>query len=134
MVGDDMKEDELIFCPRCGEKMRKGQRNCLKCGQLNYENPSNEYMKKYESKHGSNLNDGTYIIGKGTVRKPSKLSIFSNSRPNEILANNAGNLTFCALFNIFSISFLFFLAIGLYNKDFTTAPTPASTITIYVKN
>lgn len=96
-----MKEDELIFCPRCGEKMRKGQRNCLKCGQLNYENPSNEYMKKYESKHGSNLNDGTYIIGKGTVRKPSKLSIFSNSRPNEILANNAGNLTFCALFNIF---------------------------------
>lgn len=98
IVGDIVNGDEIIFCPRCGEKMRKTQRNCLKCGQLNYENPNNAYMKKYESKNSSV--NSTYVIGKGSVHKSGNLSIFNNSRPNEMLADNAGNLMTCVSVNI----------------------------------
>ena len=98
MVGDIMNDTEMIFCTRCGEKMFRNQRNCLKCGQLNYENPNNSYMKRYESE--SSATDNTYIIGKGSMHKSGKLSIFNNSRPNEMLSNNAGNLMVCVLTNI----------------------------------
>lgn len=94
-----MNGDEIIFCSRCGEKMRKTQRNCLKCGQLNYENPDNAYMKKYESENSS-INS-TYVIGKGSVHKSGNLSIFNNSRPSEIIADNTGNLMTCVSTNIF---------------------------------
>lgn len=99
-----MVKEEMITCPRCGELMRKSQRNCLKCGQLNYENVDNKYMEKYTSK--SKNGEGTYVIGQGTMNNRGKLSIFNNSRPIEKLADNTGSLTVCAVFNI-----LFFIAV-----------------------
>lgn len=93
-----MNGNDIIFCPRCGEKMRRNQRNCLKCGQLNYENPNNEYMKKYD-KGGSSFNS-TYVIGQGAANFSSDVTSFAKYRPNEILADNTGNLTGCVIFNI----------------------------------
>lgn len=102
-----MNGNDIIFCPRCGEKMHRNQRNCLKCGQLNYENPDNEYMKKYETDNSS-LNN-TYVIGQGTFKFSN--GVTSGYRPNEILANNTGNLTGCVIFNIL---FYLFGLLGIY--------------------
>lgn len=102
-----MNGNDIIFCPRCGEKMHRNQRNCLKCGQLNYENPDNEYMKKYET-NNSSLNN-TYVIGQGTFKFSN--GVTSGYRPNEILANNTGNLTGCVIFNIL---FYLFGLLGIY--------------------
>lgn len=102
-----MNGNDIIFCPRCGEKMHRNQRNCLKCGQLNYENPNNEYMKKYETDNSS-LNN-TYVIGQGTFKFSN--GVTSGYRPNEILANNTGNLTGCVIFNIL---FYLFGLLGIY--------------------
>ena len=109
-----MNGNDIIFCPRCGEKMRRNQRNCLKCGQLNYENPDNEYMKKYETSNSS-LNN-TYVIGQGAANFSNDVTSFAKYRPNEILADNTGNLTSCVIFNI-----LFYLLglLGIYTL-FTT--------------
>ncbi len=102
-----MNGNDIIFCPRCGEKMHRNQRNCLKCGQLNYENPDNEYMKKYETDNSS-LNN-TYVIGQGTFKFSN--GVTSGYRPNEVLANNTGNLTGCVIFNIL---FYLFGLLGIY--------------------
>ena len=102
-----MNGRDIIFCPRCGEKMHRNQRNCLKCGQLNYENPDNEYMKKYET-NNSSLNN-TYVIGQGTFNFSN--GVTSGYRPNEILAYNTGNLTGCVIFNIL---FYLFGLLGIY--------------------
>lgn len=102
-----MNGNDIIFCPRCGEKMHRNQRNCLKCGQLNYENPDNEYMKKYETDNSS-LNN-TYVIGQGTFKFSN--GVTSGYRPNEILADNTGNLTGCVIFNIL---FYLFGLLGIY--------------------
>ncbi len=102
-----MNGNDIIFCPRCGEKMHRNQRNCLKCGQLNYENPDNEYMKKYET--GNSSLNNTYVIGQGTFKFSN--GVTSGYRPNEILANNTGNLTGCVIFNIL---FYLFGLLGIY--------------------
>lgn len=40
-------EDLIVYCDNCGAEMKMSQRNCLKCGTLNYEHPDNQSMKKY---------------------------------------------------------------------------------------
>ena len=38
---------EIIKCARCGADMKKSARYCMKCGNLNYDNQENEFMKQY---------------------------------------------------------------------------------------
>lgn len=87
-------EEEIIFCSRCGEPMKKGQRNCLKCGQLNYENPINGRMRKYETAAREQQNP--YVIGQGMATKATNHGL----AVREMLADKAGNLTLCAILNI----------------------------------
>lgn len=113
--------EEFIFCTRCGAKLRKNQRNCLKCGQLNYSHPDNQYMKKYISKNDTNNNDSsqqTYVVGKGTMNKKNgSLSIFNNIRPNEVLTDKNGNLTVFAIVNI--IIFIFGILLCAFVSGFS---------------
>lgn len=96
-----MSKEEFLICTRCGAKIRKTQRNCLKCGQLNFVNPDNEYMKKYVPKNSmknvNNVNNS----------KVEKLSIYNNMRPNEVIAKNTGNLSIFIVTNIL----IFFLGL-----------------------
>ncbi len=108
-----MDREKMIICSRCGEKIRASQRNCLKCGQLNFENPDNEYMKKY-------IYDDSEEVFSPKKFKISKLSIFSNSRPDEKQATKAGNLTLFALVNIMLFFLiLLFIVIDSYSGDFS---------------
>ena len=36
-----------IYCSRCGAPMKNGARYCMKCGDLNPEQPENISMEKY---------------------------------------------------------------------------------------
>lgn len=118
-----MAKEEMIVCTKCGEKMRLTQRNCLKCGQLNYNNPDNDYMKKYvpkdDSSNGGPNEQKTYVIGQGTMNKNGKLSIYNNLRPNEVLSDKAGNLTICALVNIlfYLVGLVLFFLMTLFVSD-----------------
>lgn len=102
-----MNENEFLICTRCGERIRKEQRNCLKCGQLNFKNPDNEYMKKYEKKY-------KHIINRNSIVK--NLSIYNNERPNEVLANNIGNIYVFSIVNIIIFTILFLMLIFNFFK------------------
>lgn len=41
--------EDIIFCDRCGAEMKKNQRCCIKCGNINYSNPENASMRKFEN-------------------------------------------------------------------------------------
>lgn len=103
--------EEKIVCSRCGEFLKSSQRNCLKCGQINFQNPDNEYLKKYVSKRKS------ATVGKNT--KIDKLSIYSNNRPDEVFANKAGNLLAFIITNgVLFILMLLVLFFSFYNNSF----------------
>lgn len=90
-----MKNDDFIICPSCGEPMRRDQRNCLKCGQLNYENPNNTYMKKYDTNTNNNTS-GPYVIGQGMVTGAKH----QGKAIREMIADKAGNFSLCVTLNI----------------------------------
>lgn len=102
--------EEKIVCPRCGEFLKSNQRNCLKCGQLNFQNPDNEYMKKYVSKKTS--------VSTNKNTKIDKLSIFSNTRPDEVFATKAGDLfTFIITNGIIFILMLIIAFFSFYDNN-----------------
>lgn len=51
---------EVIYCPKCGDPMKKDSRYCLKCGNLNYAHPENAKMKNYA---WQSVKKGDYISG-----------------------------------------------------------------------
>lgn len=109
-----MNESKFLICTRCGSRIRREQRNCLKCGQLNFENPDNDYMKKYEKKYNKSINKDAIV---------KNLFIYNNERPNEVLANNTGNVFLFTIVNalIFLISLVMVFHNGLsngFNIDF----------------
>ena len=55
--------DDIIFCDRCGAEMKKNQRCCIKCGNINYSNPENASMRKFEN----NSKKDTYVVGSGST-------------------------------------------------------------------
>lgn len=97
--------EEKIVCSRCGEFLKINQRNCLKCGQINFQNPDNEYMRKYVTKKT--------ISSTSKSNKIDKLSIFSNTRPNEVFATKAGNLFAFIITN--GIIFILMLIIAFFS-------------------
>lgn len=84
-----MSTGQKIFCSRCGAEMNINQRNCLKCGQLNFQNPANKYMEKYETKEDKSQ---VYVIGEG--------GFGSGSRASERLTDKMGDVRICSLVNI----------------------------------
>lgn len=62
---------DIIFCAKCGSEMKKNARYCMKCGNLNYDHPDNEHMKKIAMKSFTN---GEFISGvslDGTMKNQS---------------------------------------------------------------
>lgn len=53
-------KEPIIFCSRCGSEMKASARYCMKCGNLNYNHPSNESMKPYIQNNVSVVNN-TYV-------------------------------------------------------------------------
>lgn len=97
--------EEKIVCSRCGEFLKSNQRNCLKCGQINFQNPDNEYMRKYVTKKTTSSTSKS--------NKIDRLSIFSNIRPNEVFATKAGNLFAFIITN--GIIFILMLLIAFFS-------------------
>ncbi len=66
-----MDKKDIIFCDRCGAEMNKDARYCLKCGKLNYDNPSNASMVKYASEENNNSNNN-FIKNNSIYQKATK--------------------------------------------------------------
>lgn len=46
-MDNNIQEDRIIFCSKCGAEMKMSSRYCMKCGTLNYNHPLNVSMKEY---------------------------------------------------------------------------------------
>lgn len=51
---------DIIYCSKCGGEMKRTARYCMKCGNLNFDHPDNDFMKQYTD---SNVKDGVFISG-----------------------------------------------------------------------
>ena len=95
-------EEEFIYCENCGSKMRKNQRCCLKCGNLNFLNTENDSMEEVaekaqkEKEKEKKFDDHRFISG----------DIDTTGRI--IFAKHAGNRSLCLFINIF----IYLLVIG----------------------
>lgn len=85
------EENEFIYCKKCGSKMRKVQRCCLKCGAINYLNEENDSMESFQQKADE---------AKEKIKKDYRF-VSSEDVPDRVfLAKHAGSKTLCLLLNI----------------------------------
>lgn len=107
-----MKQEEFIYCEKCGSKMRADQRCCIKCGHINFLNRDNDTMGKYAE----------------VARKEESESLLSNNRfisggnsSNIFFADHAGNRTICLIINFIiyfvSLYFLYSYRASLLNLN-----------------
>ena len=59
---------DIIYCSKCGGEMKRTARYCMKCGNLNFDHPDNDFMKRYTD---SNVKDGVFISGEASVNNKS---------------------------------------------------------------
>lgn len=114
-------EEEKIVCSRCGAEMKKSQRCCIKCGNINYSHPDNASMLKYANNGVNN----SYVVGGGTVVSPT-VTTSIDSKFNYTVSSSAGNKTTCVFINIF----LFILCvIGVFLTIYNTGDDVFDVIT-----
>lgn len=89
-------EEEKIICSRCGAEMKKNQRCCIKCGNINYSHPDNASMLKYANNGVNN----SYVVGAGSVVSPT-VSTSIDSKFNYTISSNAGSKMICVFTNVF---------------------------------
>lgn len=89
--------EEMIVCSACGAKMKKSQRCCMKCGQLNYSHPENASMLKFAN---NSVNNNSYVVGSGKLigRNNGKKKTGGDNFSYEI-ASNAGDRKTCLILN-----------------------------------
>ncbi len=105
-------EEEKIICSRCGAEMKKSQRCCIKCGNINYSHPDNASMLKY----ANNGTNNSYVVGNGAVVSPT-VSTSIDSKFNYTVSSNVGSKATCVFTNVF----LFILsAIGIFLMIYNT--------------
>lgn len=106
-----MKSDEIIYCSRCGEEFSSNSRYCMKCGNINYNHPDNQNMKKFESKNEQHF----YEVGQGNVIKTK------TSKDMIAVPTHTGNQKLCYLINFFGfLGFMLVYAfIVLMGSDFS---------------
>lgn len=114
-------EEEKIICSRCGAEMKKSQRCCIKCGNINYSHPDNASMLKYASNGANN----SYVVGSGAVVSPT-VSTSIDSKFNYTVSSNVGSKTTCVFTNVF----LFILsAIGMFLVIYNTGDNIVDVLT-----
>lgn len=91
-MNDNTTKEEMIYCSRCGAEMKKNARYCMKCGNLNYNHPSNENMRPYIADQ-----DGNYVVGSG------KMAFKNHGVTSKALASHTGNKTAFFIVNIIMI-------------------------------
>lgn len=98
--------EEFIFCTRCGSRMKKEQRCCIKCGNLNFLNEDNNSMKKYAK---------SKLFSK---KVPVNRFINNNIKSTDLLyAEKAGSRKACLTFNLicYVIEVLCAIMITIFN-------------------
>ncbi len=106
-------EEEKIICSRCGAEMKKSQRCCIKCGNINYSHPDNASMLKFSDNGVTN----SYVVGNGLLTNSTPYVNQSiNSRFNYSISSKAGNKATCVIVNVFIYIILIFVGFfSLYN-------------------
>ena len=82
--------DTIIYCNRCGAKMKSSSRYCMKCGNLNYDHEANKDLKYMQPKE-----EQTYQVGSGKMINTS----LENGKQNLNIAHNTGNDKSCFFVN-----------------------------------
>ncbi len=105
--------EEKIICSRCGSEMKKSQRCCMKCGNINYNHPENASMLKFADNGVTN----SYVVGNGNLANSTPYVNQSiNSRFNCAISSKAGNKVTCVIFNVFIyILLIFAVFLKFYN-------------------
>ena len=110
--------NDVIYCNRCGAPMKKNQRYCMKCGNLNYDHPDNRSMRAYAT--GTVTEGGQqqpYVVGENNLN----LAIGNEAVRGEVLADKAGKRKTCFLVNVllFLISVVILTVVMFsFTKDF----------------
>lgn len=93
----------VIICARCGSEMKKNARYCMKCGNLNYAHPDNEFMKQYAYKNTVNgeFVPNASVGGQNTVASNSVSNVSSTKNPYK-----ACFITNVILFGIYTLILL----------------------------
>lgn len=123
--------DNTIYCSRCGAEMRADSRYCMKCGNLNYEHPENQDMKKFLGKNQVT----SYEVGSGNFILGTK----DSSQVTQSIANNTGNkvLAFSLTFGLYLLIIISNLLLSLSSCNFdymkiATTTFPIVTIIISI--
>lgn len=112
--------DEKIICSRCGAEMKKSQRCCMKCGNINYSHPENAAMLKYAN---NGVNNNNYVVGNGSVNVANTATITNtnvktslDSNFNYVVSPFIGNKITCVIVNFcLFILLIIRLFLALYN-------------------
>lgn len=114
-------KEETIYCSRCGAEMKASARYCMKCGNLNYDHPSNVSMKKLLKK--DQVEASSYQVGSGKFILSDVAS--SSNTVVQSVANNTGSKALC-----FYLTFGVYLLIVLGNLGLTFANSDVSLKTL----
>lgn len=97
---------DVIYCNRCGAPMKKTQRYCMKCGNLNYDHPDNRSMRVYATgTTGEGGQQQPYVVGENNLTS----AIGNDVVRGEAIADKAGKRKTCFIVNI--LLFLFSVVI-----------------------
>lgn len=102
--------EEFIFCSRCGSRMKKEQRCCIKCGNLNFLNDENKSMRKFVKPKlfSRKVSVNKFINGEATSS-------------DVLYADRAGSREVCLTFNLicYVIEIVLFVLVTLFNTNGT---------------
>lgn len=118
-------DDRVIYCSRCGAEMKASSRYCMKCGNLNYDHPENNNMKKFideKNVQSYEVGSGKFIMG----------NVSNNSGVIKSIANNTGNkgLCFYLTFSLYLVLLLISIFPLFFKGNFSLDTVVASTFPI----
>ena len=74
-MDNNIQEDRVVFCSKCGAEMKLSSRYCMKCGNLNYDHPLNVSMRDYV-KEDSAVTEEYVSLSNVDVKPQSKKTCF----------------------------------------------------------
>jgi len=131
-----MKSDEILYCSRCGEEISVNSRYCMKCGNINYNHPENQGMKKFEKKNDNHI----YEVGQGdtiktrTAKDMITIPTHTGNQKKAYLLNYLVYIGFILIYALITYIKFDFSYFGFLDSSFTIGVVVFSIIFLYVSS
>ncbi len=131
----------FITCSRCGAEFKKDARYCMKCGNLNFANQENEFMKQYAIKGALEQKKGSYINSNANTNTASNSNVTSSGSVTPVREMDSIDVMLkqmktCMIVNgvLCSLPVILFALLCVLAEEFTTliVIVPAMLITYFV--